>query len=112
MIDAHKADDVLVLDLRGISNFTDFFVIGSGRTSAHLRAMQQEIVRELRGAGERLAHTESEFRDAEWLALDYGDVVVHLFQPDKRAFYALERLWGDSPPIGWPPITPAAKEQD
>jgi ribosome-associated protein len=90
-----KADDIVILDLRKASGFTDFFVICSGNTSRQVRAIADGIEETLAAAGTRPSHIEGADR-GEWILLDYFDFIVHVFLPEPRAFYALERLWGSA----------------
>lgn len=91
-----KARDVMVLDLRGISTATDFFLIASGRSDVQVKAIAEHIVDELRDVGHRPSHVEG-LQGGRWALLDYIDFVVHVFHPQARAFYQLENLWGDAP---------------
>lgn len=92
-----KASDVVVLDLRGISSATDFFLIGTGNSDIQVRAIAEHIRQELKqGEGLRADHIEGLDR-ARWVLLDYIDFVIHLFHPSARDFYQLENLWGDAP---------------
>lgn len=91
-----KAADVVVLDLREISSVTDYFVICTGRSDVHVRAIVERIEAGLAERGERPLAREGVAHGA-WALLDYGDVVIHVFQPDSRAFYDLERLWSQAP---------------
>jgi ribosome-associated protein len=89
----------VVLDLRGISSFTDFFVICSGTSEPHLKAIAGEIEQRLKDDhGIRPAAVDG-FPASQWMVLDYLQVIVHVFHSDKRAFYSLEDLWGDAPPL-------------
>ncbi len=93
-----KARDVTVMDLRGISGEVDYFVIASGESDLQLKAIVDAVVDRLRtDAGERPVHREGEPGSAKWIVLDYFDLVVHVFAPEQRAYYDLERLWGDAP---------------
>ena len=86
-----------MLDLRGISSFTDFFVICSGTSEPHLKAIAGEIEQRLKeDHGIRPAAVDG-FPASQWMVLDYLQVIVHVFHGDKRAFYSLEDLWGDAP---------------
>ena len=86
-----------MLDLRGISSFTDFFVICSGTSEPHLKAIAGEIEQRLKeDHGIRPAAVDG-FPASQWMVLDYLQVIVHVFYSDKRAFYSLEDLWGDAP---------------
>ena len=98
--DEHKAEDILVLDVRGRLFLTDYFVIASGQNPRQLRAIAEEVQREAREAGVRLIGAEG-LPVSRWVLLDYGDVVVHLFEPTTRAFYDLEMLWADAPRVVW-----------
>jgi ribosome-associated protein len=91
-----KAHDVTVLDLRGISTATDYFVVASGRSDVQVKAIAEHIAEELRGEGLRAGHVEG-LTGGRWVLLDYIDFVVHVFHPQARAFYQLENLWGDAP---------------
>jgi ribosome-associated protein len=93
-----KARDVTVMDLRGISDEVDYFVICTGDSDLQLRAVVDAVVDRLRAeAGERPVSREGEPGSAKWIVLDYFDLVVHVFAPEQRAYYDLERLWGDAP---------------
>ena len=91
-----KASDVVVLDLRGISSATDYFLLATGTSDTQVRSISDHVTRELRKEGTRPAHTEGG-REARWVLIDYIDFVVHVFHPDVRSFYQLEALWGDAP---------------
>jgi ribosome-associated protein len=91
-----RGHDVLVLDLRGISSATDYFVIASGTSDVQVKAIADHIVDELKKDGERPAHVEG-LRGGRWVLIDYIDFVVHVFHPQARQFYQLESLWGDAP---------------
>ncbi|MDX1420591.1 MAG: ribosome silencing factor [Rubricoccaceae bacterium] len=93
-----KALDVTVMDLRGISGEVDYFVLATGESDLQIRAIVDGIVGRLREeAGERPLHREGSPGSSRWIVLDYFDLVVHVFDPELRAYYALERLWGDAP---------------
>ena len=92
-----KAEGILVLDLREISTFTDFFVICSGTSEPHLKAIAGEIETRLReDCGLRPAAVDG-FPASQWIVLDYLQVIVHVFHQEKRDFYSLEDLWSDAP---------------
>lgn len=91
-----KASDVAVLDLRGISNSTDFFLLATGRSDTHVSAIADHLIGELKREGVRPSNVEG-LRGGRWVLADYFDFVVHVFQPAARDFYQLERLWGDAP---------------
>ena len=91
-----NAREPMVLDLRELSDATDFFLIASGDSDVHVRAIADHVVEELAHEGVRPAGIEGE-RAARWVLIDYIDVVIHVFHPVVREFYQLERLWGDAP---------------
>jgi ribosome-associated protein len=93
-----KGVDPLVLDLRGLASATDYFLIVSGTSDAHVRGMAEHLMEALAPAGGRPHHVEG-LAQGRWVLLDYVDFVVHLFHPELRAFYELERLWVDAPVI-------------
>ena len=93
-----KALDLVVLDVQGLSGVTDYFLVCSGRSTTHLKSITDAIREELKEDGVRPLHTEGT-TDSGWILLDYGDVLMHVFLEDTRAYYALERLWGDAPSI-------------
>lgn len=97
-----KAHDVVVLDLRGISSATDFFVIAGGTSDVQVKAIADHLVDELKKDGVRPEHVEG-LRGGRWVLLDYVDFVVHVFHPQARQFYQLENLWGDAPRWEAPP---------
>lgn len=91
-----KATDIVLLDLREKSRVTDFFVICTGNSTPQVQAISQNIEEKLKESGQTVLRVEG-YREGRWVLLDYGDVVVHVFRPDTREFYGLERLWGDAP---------------
>ena len=90
-----KAQDVVVLDLRGTPAFTDFFVLCSGLNQRQVKAIADSVDETLRAAKVRPSHVEGYDR-ADWVLMDFFSFIVHVFTPQTRAFYALERLWGDA----------------
>ena len=91
-----KAIDIVVLDVRDIVGYTDFFVICSGNTERQTKAIHDGIYEELKREGAVPRRVEGE-RQATWILMDYLDCVVHVFTPDSRAYYRLEQLWGEAP---------------
>ncbi len=96
-----KAIDPVVLDLRDIASFTDYFVIFSGANERQVQAISDEIYEQLKKAGSPAARVEG-YKTAEWILLDYGDFVVHVFEQKARKFYDLERLWRESKRVELP----------
>ena len=90
-----KASDLVVLDLRKTGGFTDYFVICSGTNPRQIRAIADAVLERLAKDGVKPAHLEGYDR-SEWVLLDYFDFVVHVFTPETRMFYGLERLWGNA----------------
>lgn len=100
LADEKKAEEIIVLDVRGLCNFTDMFVLATGNNTIQLRAISESIAEGFRKAGMKRPAEDGE-RGANWLVLDAGDVVVHVMSPESRLFYRLERLWGDAPQVDW-----------
>jgi ribosome-associated protein len=90
-----KAVDLIVLDLRKAAGFTDFFVIASGTNPRQVRAIADAVMESLAADGVKPAHVEGYDR-SEWILIDYFDFIVHVFAPETRVFYGLERLWGNA----------------
>ena len=90
-----KAYDVLLIDLRKLAAFADFFVICSADSDIQVKAIADELDRSLRDEGVKCWHKEG-YQALNWVLLDYVDVVVHVFKKDAREFYNLEKLWGDA----------------
>lgn len=91
-----KAGDLVVLDLQGLSSLADFFLVCNGRSTAQMDTIVETVQGALRAEGIRVRHREGT-AESGWLLLDYGDVVIHVFNEETRAFYGLARLWGDAP---------------
>lgn len=91
-----KAHNIIILDLKELSAITDYFVICSGDSDLHVKAIANQIVEDLEKQDESPWHVEGHSH-ANWILLDYVDVVVHVFYQKIREYYALERLWGDAP---------------
>lgn len=96
----NKGQDVLVLDLRPITPLFDFFVVATGGSRRQVHTIVEEVDAGLRAVGDRRAGVEG-YEASKWVVQDYGDVVVHVFDPDTRDYYKLEELWADAPRIDW-----------
>lgn len=96
---AKKGEEILVLDLRDAAAFTDFFVIMHGNSSRQNAAISETIEQELKASGVRPLGVEGT-QHGEWILMDYGNFVVHIFSKQARDYYLLEKLWGDAPKIG------------
>jgi len=101
-----KAIDVVLLDLRKAAGFADYFLICSGANTRQIRAIADAIVDALGSAGSKPAHVEG-YERSEWILLDYFDFIVHIFAPEPRVFYSLERLWGNAERVDLAAVSPA-----
>jgi len=100
-----KAIDVVALDLRGVLGYTDFFVVCSGNTDRQTKAIHDGINEGMKKEHGLLPRRVEGVQEARWILLDYLDVVVHVFTPETREFYALEKLWGEVPARSLDPET-------
>ena len=105
-----KADDVLVLDLRQADAFTDFFIVATGQNRRQAQAIADAVEAALRVKKQRPTHIEG-YERGEWVLLDYFDFVVHVFTPTARAFYGLDRLWGNARPVALPASEPSTDDE-
>lgn len=96
----HKARDILVLDMRGITPLYDFFVIATGSSRRQIHTLSEEIDAAMRAAGDHRLAIEG-YEGSKWVVQDFGDVVVHVFDAPTREYYSLEDLWADAPRIDW-----------
>jgi ribosome-associated protein len=94
VLEEKKGEDILLLDLKDIASFTDYFVLCNGTSDRMLDALARTVVDSMRQQHKKKGRVEGVSRDG-WLVVDYGDVVLHLFSPDQRAYYQLEELWSD-----------------
>jgi len=99
-----KASGVRALDLRPVTTFADWFVLCSGANQRQIQAIADEVEKSLKAAGERPNSVEG-YSNAEWVLMDYGDMVVHVFTESARAYYDLDRLWRDAPELALPAAT-------
>lgn len=97
-----KANDVVLLSLKGVSDMTDYFLIASGTSDTHVRALGGAVLEDLKKETGQMAHHVEGLQQGRWVLLDYVDFVVHVFHPTLRSFYQIERLWADAEVI---PIT-------
>jgi ribosome-associated protein len=91
-LDDDQAEDVICIDLTGKSSLADAIIVASGRSQRHVAAISDHILRKLKDAGVGKARVEG-LPNADWVLIDAGDVVAHVFRPEVRAFYAIERIW-------------------
>ena len=90
-----KAEDVIIMDLKKLTNITDYFVICSGDSDIQVKAISDHITEKLEQENIKIWHVEG-YQSMNWILMDLVDVVVHIFRPEVREFYALEKLWGDA----------------
>jgi ribosome-associated protein len=103
-----KASDIVVLDVRGVVHYADFFVIAAGGTEGQTKAIHDGIHQGLKERHGLLPRRVEGLGEARWVLMDYLDVVVHVFTPETREYYRLEQLWGDVPSRAWEPGRAAA----
>ena len=96
----NKGADVTVLDLRGLTPLFDFFVLATGASRRQVHTIVEEVDAAMRSVGDTRAGIEG-YDSSKWVVQDYGDVVVHVFDPDTRTYYGLEELWADAPRVDW-----------
>jgi ribosome-associated protein len=96
----NKARDILVLDMRSITPLYDFFVLATGTSRRQIHTITEEIDAAMREHGDRRLSVEG-YEASTWVVQDYGDVMVHVFNPQTRDYYGLEELWADAPRIDW-----------
>lgn len=106
--DEQKAENIVVLDVRGVCNFTDYFVIASCASSVQIKAVANKIETVLREKEERPVSS-ADRNASSWVILDCGDVVIHLFHPEARNYYRLESLWADAKKVRWARAKRAAR---
>jgi ribosome-associated protein len=99
LADNRKAEDIVILDVRELSSVTDYFVIASGTSEPHLRAIVDEVIDELREEHDLRPRALDGALQTGWIVLDYFDVIVHVMRRDVREKYDLETLWGDAPRV-------------
>lgn len=91
-----KAEEILAIDIRGKSSFADMLIVASGRSARHVAALADHVMRKLNEAGVKDVRVEG-LPQGDWVLVDAGDVIVHLFRPEVRTFYNIERIWGSAP---------------
>lgn len=102
----NRGQDITILDMRELTPIFDYFVIANGTSRRQLHAMSEEIDHALEeGMGDKRMGIEG-YVESRWVLLDYGDVVIHLFEPDTRKYYALEELWGNAKTVPFEPKKP------
>jgi ribosome-associated protein len=91
-----KANDVVLLSLKGVSDMTDYFLIASGTSDTHVRSLGNSVMEDMKKQVGQTAHHVEGLQQGRWILLDYVDFVVHVFHPTLRNFYQIERLWADA----------------
>lgn len=102
-----KGQDIVLLNVGDLFTITEVFVIATGTSRPHAQSLMEHVVERLMEAGRRPLRDEGG-SEAEWILVDFGDFVVHIFQPEPRDFYGLDRLWGDAPHLEWEPVSTEA----
>jgi ribosome-associated protein len=95
-----KTEDIVVLDLRGVSPVTSYFVLGTGSSDRQMRTVADDIAEYGRKVDQPVWHVAGQ-QSGDWIVMDFVDVVVHLFDPSHRRYYDLELIWGDAPRVRW-----------
>ena len=106
-----NATDITVLDLRGVSPITDYFVISTGSSNRQMRTVAQQIAEHGKSVGQPPWQTAG-IEGGQWIVLDFVDVVVHIFDEQHRRYYDLELIWGESPHVRWKRRSPAKKPKE
>ena len=107
-LDEDKAEDIVTIELSGKSDIADAMIIASGRSQRHVSAIADKVLRRLKNAGIRSLRSEGQ-PACDWVLIDAGDVVVHVFRPEVRAFYNLERIWSETAHASASPGDPASR---
>ena len=108
----HRAYNIVILDLRELTQLFDFFVIASGTSRRQMHAVSEEIDHEFEDRHRDKRLSISGYRESHWIVLDYGDILVHLFEPETREFYALEELWGNAKIVPFEPKSEPAVSKE
>jgi ribosome-associated protein len=101
-----KSTDIVIYDVRGLTDITDYFVLATAHSRSQIRAVIETIRRELKAAGVKRVGMEGD-SSGQWVLIDFADCVIHVFSPQLREYYSLESLWGDAPKVDWkkePPV--------
>ena len=97
-LDSKKAINLMMLEVKGVTALTEYLVIATGTSNTHIRALCDEVEKQMDAVHEPVAHREG-YRGDTWIVMDFNGVMVHVFTEEQRKFYDLERLWGDAPVI-------------
>lgn len=95
-LDDDKSEDIVAIDLRGKTSIADYMVVASGRSQRHVGAIAEHLIEALKAAGVKTVRVEGQ-PACDWVLIDAGDVIVHIFQPEVRSFYNIEKMWSGTP---------------
>ena len=99
VLDEHSAQDIIEIDIRGKSSISDYMIVASGRSNRHVGALSDYLIKSLKNTGKKNIGIEG-LKSCDWVLIDVGDVIVHLFRPEVRAFYNIEKIWSMPSPLG------------
>ncbi len=99
VLDEHSAQEIIEIDIRGKSSISDYMIIASGRSNRHVGALSDYLIKSLKNTGKKNIGIEG-LKSCDWVLIDVGDVIVHLFRPEVRAFYNIEKIWSMPSPLG------------
>ena len=98
VLDEHSAQEIIEIDIRGKSSISDYMIIASGRSNRHVGALSDYLIKSLKNTGKKNIGIEG-LKSCDWVLIDVGDVIVHLFRPEVRAFYNIEKIWSMPSPL-------------
>ena len=99
VLDEHSAQEIIEIDIRGKSSLSDYMIVASGRSNRHVGALSDYLIKSLKNTGKKNIGIEG-LKSCDWVLIDVGDVIVHLFRPEVRAFYNIEKIWSMPSPLG------------
>jgi ribosome-associated protein len=99
VLDEHSAQEIIEIDIRGKSSISDYMIVASGRSNRHVGALSDYLIKSLKNTGKKNIGIEG-LKSCDWVLIDVGDVIVHLFRPEVRAFYNIEKIWSMPSPLG------------
>ena len=98
VLDEHSAQEIIEIDIRGKSSISDYMIVASGRSNRHVGALSDYLIKSLKNIGKKNIGIEG-LKSCDWVLIDVGDVIVHLFRPEVRAFYNIEKIWSMPSPL-------------
>ena len=98
VLDEHSAQEIIEIDIRGKSSISDYMIVASGRSNRHVGALSDYLIKSLKNTGKKNIGIEG-LKSCDWVLIDVGDVIVHLFRPEVRAFYNIEKIWSMPSPL-------------